>query len=122
MRVFGFVISRPTATPPADPVPGVSGFLVGESREDRLERIYCDGAELMRRAFAGLPWSRRAMRDHAMGPRRWQSAFAMLQHAAVVHQDGTLAIANQVHARRSLYACREHYAYAMRQGRYSLPF
>jgi hypothetical protein len=88
----------------------------------RLERIYCDAVELLRRAYAGLPWSRREMRHQEIGPRRWQSAYQMLHHSGCLRQDGTFTFTEQVHARRKLYECRTHYAELMRRGSYSLPF
>jgi hypothetical protein len=123
LTLFGYTISRyqPTQEPPS-PGAALSGYLKGETALDRLERIYADAAELLRRAHAGLPYSRRAMQPLGLGARRWQSAHLMCVHAAVFLPDGTINLVDPVQARRSLCACRDHYRHAMQQGNLTLPF
>jgi hypothetical protein len=122
MQILGFSIQR-TSPPPADPLPNLSGFLVGEIKRDRIERVYADSVELVRRAYAGLEWSRRAMQAEKIGQRRWQSAYAFLLCANVIYRDsGALVHESQVMARRCLTYCRDHHLFALKNGRYSPPF
>jgi hypothetical protein len=100
----------------------LSGFLVGETKADRIERIATDATELCRRMYAGLPYSRRAMQPLGMGQRRWGSAWSFLNHAGIVRADGTLNYADQVLARREIAMCREHHLYALKRGQYAPPF
>lgn len=121
MKLFGYRVER-IRRPPTDPPPALSGYLTGETKADRIERIYADATELLRRAYAGLEWSRRPMQPLGMGARRWSSAHAFLLHAGAIRTDGALANPDQVIARRCLSQCRDHHLYALKQGRYAPPF
>jgi hypothetical protein len=125
MNLLSFLFP-PAPTPAPGPPQGttlqLSSFIHGEDRHDRLERIYCDAAELLRRMYAGIAWSRREMRFEEMGARRWASAYQMLVCANLIDREGNRVIDDAVMARRQLKMCRDHFAHAMRQGNHTLPF